>query len=104
MESDEDPDGDVLTMDEWNQLCLEMDRLEGAMETETEGSSSAYDESYADNECKGTDINGETLYQEPSKKESLDRTPRVCRWTASACRRYDGSFGPDGEECQRTLC
>ena len=32
--------------------------------------SSAYDESYADNECKGTDINGETLYQEPSKKRA----------------------------------
>ena len=74
-QSDEDPDGEVLTMDEWKQLCVEMDRLESAMEHETEESSSACDESYADNECKGTDIN-------------------VCRWTASACRRYDGSFSP----------
>ena len=68
MESDEDPDGEVLTMYEWKQLCVEMDRLEGAMEHETEESSSACDGSYADNECKGTDINGETLHQEASKK------------------------------------
>ena len=53
MESEEDPDGEVLTMDEWKQLCVKVDRLEGGMEHETEGSSSAYDESYADNECKG---------------------------------------------------
>ena len=94
MELEEDPDGEVLTLDEWNQLCVEMDRLGGGMEQETEGSSSACDESYAENECKGPDINGKTLYQEPSKKESLDRTPRVCRWTVSACRRYHGSFSP----------
>ena len=68
MESDEDPDGEVLTMYEWKQLCVEMDRLEGAMEHETEESSSACDGSYGDNECKGTDINGETLHQEASKK------------------------------------
>ena len=42
MESDEDPDGEVLTMYEWKQLCVEMDRLEGAMEHETEESSSAF--------------------------------------------------------------
>ena len=54
----------------WKQLCVEMDRLEGGMESETEGSSSTYDEFYADNECKGTDINGETLYQEPSQKRA----------------------------------
>ena len=41
MESEEDPDGEVLTMDEWTQLCVEVDRLEGAMEHEMEGSSSA---------------------------------------------------------------
>ena len=61
MESDEDPDGQVLTMDEWKQLCVEMHHLGGGIEQETEGSS-AYDESYAENECKGTDINEETLY------------------------------------------
>ena len=71
MELEEDPDGEVLTLDEWNQLCVEMDRLGGGMEQETEGSSSACDESYAENECKGPDINGETLYQEPSKKREL---------------------------------
>ena len=64
------PDGEVLTMDEWKQLCVKVDRLEGDVEHETEKSSSAYDESYADNECEGTDINGETLYQEPSKKRA----------------------------------
>ena len=47
-----------------------MDRLEGAMEDETEESSSTYDESSADNECKGTDINEETWYQEPPKKRT----------------------------------
>jgi len=26
------------------------------------------------------------------EEESLDRTPHVCRWTASACRGYDGFF------------
>ena len=67
---EQDSDGDVLTMDEWKQLCVEMDRLEDAMEDETESSSSTYDESYADNECKGTDINGETLCQEPSRKRA----------------------------------
>jgi len=51
-------------------LCVEMDRLEDAMEDETEESSSTYDESYADNQCKGFDINGETLYQEPSKRRA----------------------------------
>ena len=40
-ESEEDPDGAVLT------------RLEGAMERETEGSTSAYDESYADKSARG---------------------------------------------------
>ena len=53
MESEEDPDGEVLTMDEWKQLCVKVDRLEGGMEHETEGPSSAYDESYADNEWQG---------------------------------------------------
>ena len=66
MELEDDPDGEVLTMDEWKQLCVEVDRLEGGMEHETEGSSSAYDESC----CKGPDINGETLYQEPSQKRA----------------------------------
>ena len=70
MELEDDPDGEVLTLDEWRQLCVEMDRLEGAMEEYTESSSSTCDESYADNECMGTDINGETLYQEPSKKKA----------------------------------
>ena len=28
MELEEDPDGEVLTMDAWKQLCVEMDRLE----------------------------------------------------------------------------
>ena len=77
MELEEDPDGEVLTLDEWKQLCVEMDRLEGAMEHETDESSSAYDESSAAydessavNEFKGTDINGETLDQEPSKKRA----------------------------------
>ena len=41
--------------------CVSKWTLEGGMESETEGSSSTYDESCADNECKGTDINGETL-------------------------------------------
>ena len=81
MESQEDPDGEVLTMDEWKQLCAEVDCLEGAMEHETEGSCSSYDESCADNECKGTDINGETLYQEPSKKRA---------WIAHTCLQADG--------------
>ena len=60
MELEEDPDGEDLTLDEWKQLCVKVDRFEGGMENETEESSSAYDESYADNECKETDINGET--------------------------------------------
>ena len=37
MESEEDP--------EWKQLCVKVDRLEGGMEHETEGSSSTYAES-----------------------------------------------------------
>ena len=94
MELEDDPDGEVLTLDEWRQLCVEMDRLEGAMEEYTESSSSTCDESYADNECMGTDINGETLYQEPSKKKAWTVHTRVCRWTASAFRRYDGSLSP----------
>ena len=44
MELEDDPDGEALTLDEWRQLCVEMDRLDGAMEDETEGSSSACDE------------------------------------------------------------
>ena len=59
----DDPDGEVLTVDE-KQLCVEKDRLEGAMEHEE--SFLPFDKSYADNECKGTDINEETLCQEPS--------------------------------------
>ena len=35
----------VVTMDDWEQLCVEMDRFKGAMEHVTE-------ESYADNECR----------------------------------------------------
>ena len=70
MQSDEDPDGEALTLDEWRQLRVEMDWLEDGLEDETESSSSACDESYAENECKGTDINGETLYQEPSKRRA----------------------------------
>ena len=70
MESDEDPDGEALSLDEWRQLRVEIDRLEDGLEDETESSSSACDESYAENECKGTDINGETLYQEPSKRRA----------------------------------
>ena len=70
MESDEDPDGEARSLDEWRQLRVEMDWLEDGLEDETESSSSACDESYAENECKGTDINGETLYQEPSKRRA----------------------------------
>ena len=38
-ESEEDPDGEVLTMDQWRQLRAEVDRLddEGIMQHETEG-------------------------------------------------------------------
>ena len=56
MESWDDPDGEVLTLNEWRQLCVEMDALEDAMEDETESSSSTYDESYAENDFWGTDI------------------------------------------------
>ena len=49
MELEEDPDGEILsmvvTMDDWEQLCVEMDRFKGAMELDPE-------ESYADNECR----------------------------------------------------
>ena len=72
MESEDDPDGEALTLNEWRQLCVERDRLQDALEDETESSSSAYDESFAENECKGTDIDGETSYQEPSKKRALN--------------------------------
>jgi len=65
------------TLDEWKQLCVKVDRFEGGMENETEESASAHDESYADNECKGTDINGETSYQEPSKKRAWI-APHLC--------------------------
>ena len=47
MELEEDPDGQVLTKDEWTHVCAKVDRLEGGMENEMEGSSSTYDESYA---------------------------------------------------------
>ena len=43
MELEENPDGEVLTMDEWKHMCTKVDGLEGGME----GSSSAHDESYA---------------------------------------------------------
>jgi len=45
VESEEDPDGEVLTMDEWRQLCAEVDSLddEGVRQQETEGLSSAHD-------------------------------------------------------------
>ena len=92
MESKEDPDGEVLTFGEWTQLCVEVDRLERAMEHETEGSSSACDESHADNECKGCRHEWRDVVPGTIEAESLDHTPRVCRWTASACRRYDWSF------------
>ena len=42
--------------------------------------------------ARGADINGEDVVQRTIEAESLDHTPRVCRWTASACRRYDWSF------------
>ena len=49
VELEEDPDEEILsmvvTMDDWEQLCAEMDDFKGAMEHETE-------ESYADNECR----------------------------------------------------
>ena len=41
----EDPDREILTMNEWKQLCVKVIRLEDDMELETEGSSSTYDES-----------------------------------------------------------
>jgi len=47
-----------------------MDGIEDAMEDETESSSYTYEESYAENECEGTDINGETLYLEASRKRA----------------------------------
>ena len=39
-------------------------------EHEPEDSSSTHDDSYADNECKDTDINEKTLFQESSKKRA----------------------------------
>ena len=35
---EQDSDGDVLTVDEWKQLCVEMNRLEGGIESGTEES------------------------------------------------------------------
>jgi len=70
VESEEDPDGEVLTMDEWRQLCAEVDSLddEGVRQHETEGLSSAHDGSCG--ERKEADISGETSHQEPSAKRA----------------------------------
>ena len=52
MELEEDPDGEALTMDVWKHLCAKVDRLEGGMEHEMDGSSSAYDEFHPENEME----------------------------------------------------
>ena len=57
-------------MNEWKQLCVKVIRLEDGREHESEGSSSTHDDSYAGNECKDTDINEKTLFQESSKKRA----------------------------------